>query len=211
MLSPQNRKLAEEIPPLKSDELEGRFQFIEDDILRTNTALALQHVIVLIAVMDRENADGTTIASSIYKDMIVHYATITEGCLHYCLKRCIAEGVVKSSEVMPKEWRVGERKILHKISSTRRVCGIIEHESAESLKDKTNFIVVSRAAKKAGILTKDLYEKVDSLREQRNNIHLVGLRAVDNLYTKADAQKASDIMTEVIERVEKKLMNLKGK
>ena len=207
MASKQNRKLADEIPSLRSKELEGRFQFIKDGILRTNTALALQHIIVLIAIIDREKADKTTIASSIYKDMVVHYATIVESCIHYCLRRYIEEGRTKESRIMPKEWKVEESRMLYQISKKRRVCGILEYEKAERLTKQTNFIVINRTSKKAGILTKKLFQKAEMLRETRNNIHLAGLRTVDS-FQKSDAQKASENMAQIVERVEKKLNEL---
>lgn len=203
MAEKRNKKLADEIPPLAK--LEGNFHFIRDATLKRNTALALQYILALIVVVDKEKIQGTSIASAFYKDMIVYYATIVEGCLYYSLKRYFEKDIVKSSDVMSSGWEIKEPKIIYKISEDEQVCGVIRFKQIEYLTNKANFIVINRAAKKAGILTKRLFKKVERLRERRNKIHLAGLRGIERPYKKSDAQKASDITTEIIQRVEKKL------
>ncbi|MFC1608756.1 hypothetical protein ACFL2R_01080 [Patescibacteria group bacterium] len=198
--------VASKIPPV--NELINRFDFIENEILQENIATSFQYVIFLIAVIEEEGAENSTISSSIYKNIILYTGAIVEGCVHYALRKFIDEGVVRSADVMNKDWAYKDEKKLYKISEEERVIGVISHLKVNKLTDKTNFILVNRACKRAGILDRKLFEKVEELREKRNKIHLVGLRNVDNRYVKRDAQKFFDIAREVIEVVEEKLKGI---
>ncbi len=194
------------IPPL--NKIEERFMFIDDEILRKNISLALQYILVIIGILDKERAENSSIAHALHKNMAVYYATITEGCLHYCLKKYIEKNLVHSKDVMPGEWKNKECKDLFTISKNEKVCGIIRIYKNEQLKDNTKFITISRATKKAGILTDKLFDEVEKLRDQRNKIHLMGLRYIDNNFTKVMSQKALNVTVKIIERVEKMLQKI---
>ena len=195
--------IAQKTPPL--DHIEGRFAFIGDDTLRRNITIAVQYIIFLIAILDEEKADDSTISSSIHKDMILYTASIVEGCLHYCLQRYITTGSVVAGKVMPSDWITKNPKPLYEVSSTERIIGATQVRSAEKLKNNTQFIVINKAARKASILTQELFDKANHLREMRNAIHLKGLRAVDDLYTKEDAQRVFEYARAIIERIETKI------
>jgi len=197
------RRIASKVPMVS--DLEGHFSFIEDDILRQNIAVSFQYIIFLIAVIDRERIEESTISSSIYKNMIMYTATVVESCLHYCLKECIARGDVKSSGVMSSEKVLKDVKVIHKINNNQEAIGAIRLNKAEKLKDKTGFIVVNRACEKAGIIDKQLFKDVDVLRKTRNNIHLMGLRNVDCVYKQEDVQKVFKIAKKIIKVVNQKL------
>ena len=74
MSGENNNKLADKISSVS--ELESSFSFIEDETLRRNLALVSQYIIFLIAVLEQEEAEKTTVGASINKDMIVQTATI---------------------------------------------------------------------------------------------------------------------------------------
>jgi hypothetical protein len=199
----RNKPLADMVPPLK--EIEGHFSFIKNRTLRINMSIAFQYILTLIGVLDKEKAEGTTIANAIYKDMIVYYATIAESALHYCLRIYIDEDIIKSSKVMPSEWKYKNWSPFYKINDKEEACGVIRSRETGRLTRNTNFIVINRASFKAKILNKKLFNKVEALRKRRNKIHLAGLNAIDNSYTKANVQRAEYTMTEIIERVKNKL------
>ena len=171
--------IARKTPPL--DHIEGRFAFIADDILRRNVTIAVQYIVFLIAILDEEKANDSTISSSIHKDMILYTASIVEGCLHHCLQQHITSGAISTNKVMPNNWITKNPKPLYEISSTERIIGATQVRSAEELKSNTQFIIINKAARKANILTQKLFDKANRLREMRNAIHLKGLRAVDDL------------------------------
>lgn len=208
MAEGQNNKISlrTKIPTI--NELEDRFLFITDDILRQNIAVAFQYLIFLIAILDELEADNTTVSSSIHKDMILYTGSIIECLLHYCLKQYIEKDLVKSSEVMPTHEDTKEHKLIFKISDTEKIISAIEYKKTEHLTTQTNFIVVNRACKRAGILTKALFDDVEKVRELRNKIHLSGLRLVDNAYSKDDSQKVFDVARKITERVELKLKSI---
>mgnify|MGYP001598647337 FL=1 len=198
--------LQKKIPPV--EELAERFSFISNEILRTNLAIAFQYIIFLIAILDELEVEGTTIASSVHKDMIVHSGTIIESCLHHCVRRYIDSGTLESEDIMPSDWDVKDSKDLYVISETEKVCGVTMHKKTEHFKDNTNFIVVNRAAQKAGILDATLFDKAEKAREMRNKIHLAGQSGIDGAYTKAESKKMFDLANEIISEVESKLKSL---
>ncbi len=202
----QKNRIADLVPPLSA--IEWRFVFIKDETLRKNISLALQYILVLIGILDKEKAEKTSIASAFYKNMIVNYAVIAEGSLHYCLRKYIDSGIAVSSNVMPIIDKFKGCKVLYKISETEEVCGAIRHKQIEHLTHQTNFVHINRAALKARILTKDLYKRSEILRVQRNKIHLAGLREVDNSYTKTSVKKALNTTAKLVERTEKMLSKL---
>lgn len=203
-------KLSLETKIPSTTELEGRFSFIDDATLRLNVAISFQYIIFLIAILDELEAENTTVSSSIHKDIIVQTATIVESCTHHCLKRYIETEKVKSADVMPTDWETKDHKEIYKISEDERICGAVRYKKTEHLTDKTQSIVVNRAAKKASILSETLFTKAEKLRELRNKIRIAGLQTVDGSYEKSDSQGAFDIAAAVIENIEKKLAQIKS-
>lgn len=189
-------------------ELSGRFSFIEDETLRINIAISFQYIVFLIALIDELEAEETTISSSVYKNMIVQTGTIVESCIHYCLKTCIEKGKIKSSDVMPEYWVVKNIKKIYEISQEEIAIGAIRFKQIEHLTNKTPSVAVNKASKKAGILSEELFVKVEKLRELRNKIHLSGLQMVDGSYDKADSEEAFNIASEVITAVEEKISQI---
>jgi hypothetical protein len=187
--------------------LEKRFLFIENDILRTNLVIAFRYIIFLI-VLEDENVLPGAISYSIYKNIILYTATIVESCIHYCLKKNIESGAVKSPEIMPWEWKNDSCVELYKISEERRVYGAVRHKASERFTDKTQFQTINRAAYKAKILNKALFDKAENLRKKRNRIHLAGLKKTDDFYEKKDIQTVFGEAKALIEQIENKLEEL---
>jgi hypothetical protein len=186
-------------------ELEGRFSFIQNETLRLNVVISFQYIVFLIALIDDLELEETTVSSSIYKNMIVQTGTIVESCIHYCLKKCIESGEIKSSDVMSEDWGIKEIKKIYNISDDEYVFGAVRYKKIEHLTDQTQSMAVNRAAKRAGILSEDIFEKTEKLRKLRNKIHLAGLQVVDGSYDKSSSQEAFDIAALVIDCVEKRL------
>ncbi len=192
--------------PLQQD-LEKRFEFINNKTLRTNIALTFKYIIFLINLEDEYELPGT-ISYSIYKDIILYTATIIESCIHYCLKQYIYTKEIKASDVLPLEWKYKDCKELYKISKDKMVVGAIKNKSTRKFSDTIQFQTLNKAALKANIFDKELYKKSDILRKQRNYIHLAALKEIDDLYEKKDIQEAFDYAKAVIGRIEEKLSKL---
>ncbi|MBI2029333.1 hypothetical protein HYT02_02875 [Candidatus Gottesmanbacteria bacterium] len=188
-------------------ELESRFSFINNKVLRVNIVIAFRYIIFLINIESDLKLPGA-ILYSLYKDIILYTATIVESCIHYCLKEYIDSGQLKSTDIMPYEWKDSVCKDLYLISEDEKVCGVIRHKVSEHFTDKTQFKTLNEACLKANLFDKSLFDKAENLRNIRNNIHLVALKRTDDYYEKKDTQEAFEIAKTIIERVENKLMKL---
>jgi hypothetical protein len=98
--------------------LENRFNFIHEDLLRTNLSISFRYVIFLVLLESEYDLPGA-ISYSLYKNIILFTATIIESCLHYCLRQYLDKGVIKSSDIMPWEWMDDSCKELYKIDETQ--------------------------------------------------------------------------------------------
>jgi len=192
--------------PLQQD-LEKRFEFINDKTLRSNIALTFKYIIFLINLEDEYELPGT-ISYSIYKDIILHTAIVIESCIHHCLNQFISNGKVKESTILPSGWKYKSCKELYRISKQEVVVGAIRNKSNEKFSANTQFQTLNKAALKASIFNKDLYEKADTLRKQRNYIHLAALKEIDDLYGKEDIQEAFNYAEVIIKQIEDKLSEL---
>jgi hypothetical protein len=196
--------IAEDIPLL--EKIEKRFAFIHDVTLRRNISIAFQYVSFL-TLLPRFNIENTTVASLIHKDMIIYTATILESILHYCLKEYLVKNKEKHAEIMRgDDWQFKNCKELYTISADEQVCGVIRYKKVERLTDQTNFMVINRACKKAGILSIELFDKAEKIRQWRNNIHLGSLISAEDGYTKIHSQEAFDIAKAIIPVVEDQLI-----
>lgn len=203
MTENRNKKITHQVPSLR--ELEEAVSFVEDDVLRENIVLTLQHVYFLVSVIDGLDVGGTSVANGLYKDLILHSASVIEGCLHYCLRTFIDNGLAVSQKVMGTKDAYKDEKCLHKKSNGEIICAATKFKKRHNLNKRTIFLDVHRACRKAGIITKKQEQRVSRIRDDRNKVHLAGLRLVDNRYTKRDAKRAIKLAVDIIERVRRKI------
>jgi hypothetical protein len=196
------RKLHENIPEIEL--LKERFNVIENETLRTNLAISLQYIIFLITLGEELKLPGPVLYS-IYKNIILHTASIIEGSLHYTLNTLIKRKKLDSEKVMSKEDIYSNRKILYTTDDGTQICGIHYKKKAIKLMANTNFLEINRACKRGQILNDDLFEEIERLREKRNKIHLAGLTIIDDFYDKEDIKKAFDTANKVLTIIEERL------
>lgn len=196
------------IPNQEFYESDRFFGFVSNPILRRNIALLYRYTVFLIVLEEKRALPGG-ISYSIYKSIIINFATIVEGLIHYCIRMYIDGDIFKSTEVMPQKWVLEEPKVLFEFEKEdRRVCGGMQRKSYEPLTNKTKFQIINRVALKKKLLSKDLFEKAESLRKKRNKIHLMSLKDVDNYYEREDVKKSLRDMAEISVRVREKLENI---
>lgn len=189
----------------QQSEFEERFSFIEDETLRTNTAITFRYIFFLLELEHETSLPGPIIYS-IYKDMIVQTGTVVESCVHYTLKYLIDAEKIKSSEVMESEWKEEKCTVLEKLDDgDKEVCGITRRKSPQKLTKHTTFMDLNRACKRAGIYNEEAFAKAEALREARNKIHLAGLTQVDDIYTKADVDKFFGYAKVILSCLEEKI------
>ena len=184
--------------------VEKRFLFIENLTLRTNVVIAFRYMFFLLILVNDTKLPGP-ISYSIYKDIILYTATIAESCIHYGLKRLIELGKTGNAEIMPEEWKDSKCIDTYTISSDEKVCGVVRHKTYERFSSNTQFQTLNRAALKAGLFNKGLFEEVEQLREKRNRIHLAGLTDVDDYYQKSDVTKMFETTNNILKAIEHKI------
>lgn len=185
-----------------------RFAFVDNTILQTNLAIYLQYITFLVMITKELKLPGP-ICYSIYKDIILHTATIVEGVTHYCVKKYLQKGLIKSEDVMPFEWKDEGCHVLQDTPEDgKETCGFVRHKSYKKFTNRTQLKTVNDIAKKAGIFDDALYKKADNLREKRNKIHLAGLKEIDDYYREQDIKKVFKDTKEIIEAIEDKLQKI---
>lgn len=186
---------------------QNRFEFIDDEILRDNIAITFRYIHFLTSVSNEKNGlDGQDISYSIFKDMIINTGSIIESCLHYCLKKYFETNKVKSSSVMPYEWKHDKCVQIYEITPNEsEVCAVIRHKKPERLTEITQFQTINIACKNAGILDEGLFKKVEFIRQKRNNIHLTALTKTDDLYTGEDTKIVFSYAKDILINIKEKL------
>lgn len=64
---------------------------------------------------------------------------------------------------------------------------------------------LNRACLRGEIFTQEVFEKTEKLRESRNKIHLAGLAAIDDFYTKEEVYRHFAYAQVVLKQIEEKL------
>ena len=197
------KELQKKVPAV--EKLEENFSFVKNDTLRANIAIAFQYIIFCLQISN--NVEGP-LCYSTYKTIIVYTSSIVESLIHYCLRELIDGNVVDSSEIMASDWKLLEISQLYMVSENEFIVGATKKRTSERLTDKSMFISLNRAAKRAEIFDEDLFGKAEELREKRNSIHLAGLENVDDLYEKKDVERFFKIAADIRQAIEDKLRPL---
>lgn len=179
---------------------EGRFSFIKDTTLRENIAIYVQYITFLVS-LDLEYDIGI-ITYSIYKDIVIHTAHVIESLLHYKLRKLMEEERMDESAVFGFKEKLTGKFVVHECKTEGSIvyAGLIEKKPLK-LQDSTKFLYLNRAGKKCGLLTEDLFQSCEEIREMRNNVHLSGLKKVDDQYSKRDVSNLFRKTEKIIDRV----------
>ncbi len=179
------------------------FRFIGDQALRGNIANTLRHVTFLVVLQKIDGINGPT-KSALFKDCVLHCASVVEGLLHYAIQHHLRRYPDKN--ILEEKWTElaswGEFDVTDKTSRfPRKVFGVLKEKRPIEFKNTTDFISALRIARRAKIFGKSLAGKCDKLREMRNRIHLSGLEKVDDGYSKEDVVFALGVLQGTTERV----------
>jgi len=169
-----------------------------------NLAISLQYLIFLITIEEEITLPGPT-SYSLFKNIILHTASIVEGTLHYTLQELIRRKELDENKLFPKEDKYRNKVTLFTTKDEIQICGIHYSKKPTKLKQNSNFIDINRACKRGQILNKKLFDEVEILREKRNKFHLAGLTQIDNFYTKQDVTEAFKTTQKILSLIESKL------
>lgn len=166
------------------DALSQNFTFIDDLTLRKNIAIVFQYIIFLITLEKNHSLPGA-VSYVIYKDMIIHTASITESLLCYGLKKALEKGKT-TLETMDIEENIYKDFIkIREISSTEIVGGVTKVKKYVEPQDM-QFNDLIPAAINIGLINPAFENELKIIRQSRNRVHLSSLSRVDNLYTKEE-------------------------
>ncbi|MEM9336633.1 MAG: hypothetical protein AAGA35_02155 [Patescibacteria group bacterium] len=199
-----SNNLADEIPSIET--LEERFLFIEDKTLRINISLTFQYIIFLIAVSDQENTEKSTVGSTIHKSMIIHTASIIEGCLHYCLQTYIETNQTTEADALGFDKKLMHHKDVYETETDGMLCTAFQVREPRTYSNELQLLNLIRACEKAGILDKETYKSAEKIRKLRNKVHLAGLGEIDAKYTKANTQDIFKDAADILNRIEALLL-----
>lgn len=182
------------------EELEKRFLFVENEILRKNLAINLQYIIFLIQ-QDEENDLPGAISYSIYKNLILYTTSIIEGLLIDTFKTLLDKGKI-STNSMRSVKNYKDIKKIHKLDDSTTIVWCKQVKGHEKFTRRTSFHDIIEASKRVKIMNEDILAKIDELREKRNKIHLAGLGSVDNYYSKDEVDEVFNLAHRFITEIE---------
>lgn len=104
------------------NDLENRFLFVDNEVLRKNLAINLQYIVFLIQQEEENDLPGT-ITYSIYKNLILYTTSIIEGLLIHTFQNLLNSGRISPESMKPsKEYK--NMKVVHPLGpSTFIVAG----------------------------------------------------------------------------------------
>lgn len=197
-------KIISNIP--SQETLENRFLFINNEVLRTNLAIALKYITFLTSLEAELKLPGTMVYT-IYKDIIIYTSSIVESCLNYTLNELIHHKKIKAS-CIPFEWKDDKCVELYSITKSKKIYGVIRHKKFENINNKTQFKTINEIAYKAKVINKTIFNDLETLRLKRNHIHLTSLDIADVFYDKDDVNQSFKITKIFLNRVEKILLKI---
>lgn len=166
-------------------DLEDNFSFISDTTLRSNLSIATQYLLFLISLDSEYELPGPVIYS-VYKNIIVYLASLTEALVGFTLKELIENNVVKNEEIVSSEWKRDKSREIISLDDGKVVKGVVEYKSFPKLTPETQFVELNKAAKRSNLFDDELFKDADEIRVKRNKIHIAGLKNLDDNYTKQD-------------------------
>lgn len=184
--------------------LEGNYSFISDTTLRSNLSIATQYLLFLISLDSEYELPGPVIYS-VYKNIIVYIASLTEALISYTLKKLLEGNVIKNEDIMGFEWKRDKSKEIVTLDDGRIVKGVIEHKVFNSLSTETQFVELNRAAKRATLFSESLFNNSEEIRKRRNRIHIAGLKDLDDNYSKSDVIDSVNKFTRIFGRTKEVL------
>lgn len=186
---------------VESNDLVQKFSFINNEILRANVAIKMQHIVFLVSLEEEHELPGT-ITYSVFKTIIIYTASIIEGLLHYKLNELIKSGLINENQIMGFETKNKDKKEIYTISSSEKIYAATFFKKPKKLSAKTTFNDITSACKKIGLLDEGLYAKCEKVRETRNRIHPYGLDEIDDQYSKDEINETFEIASLIMDRIE---------
>jgi len=158
------------------------FTFVCDETLRTELSRNLAYTFKLMKHSD--NCTDSSYKLLIDRDIAIHIGSITEMLLLYALQIYDKHGLLVQKQRGDKKYNVVQ--IISQIPMLpdgQRIALVNEEDNTIILNSKVQFIKLNRLALRSGLLTKNLFEDAEFIREERNKIHSKQKYTIDDVKT----------------------------
>ena len=173
------------------------FPFIRKDILRQNLDEAFNHVVTLLPFTESSTYNEAA-KSAFRKTIIIYMASIIEALLFSVLDNNFTDEEVAEHY---SAWELKDKNVLYVVDEKHEiVAGTYKKINSKTGKDKMNLGHVNKFLKTKNIISKSLHDKIDEVRELRNDQHIGNHKKVKS-YSKNDLEKAFSVAKDVKEFV----------
>ena len=173
----------------------SNFPFIKNDILRKNLDDAFQHILILIPLSESATYDETA-KSVLRKTIVIYTGSIVEALLYYLL-----DTQLKESDLQNNTWEVVNERVLYSVSDFHKIIAGEKKQKIEHIKkEKLNLGQINTVLKDKQIISRALFQKIDSLREMRNAQH-IGAHTEVKIFTNRELEYAFSVASDVKKRV----------
>ncbi len=180
-----------------------KFDYISDDVKKTNLVNSFIYTLFLVS-LEKAYELEEPISFLIFKDIIIHSASILECLLNYLALDIYETKVISMEELGYTDI---EYEFVKELYKNEEVDLVLSNRIKKSkvLKKDSNFNEINRYLLKINVLNKDLYDKSEKIRILRNKIHLSSLSEKDQSkhYNKECVESIFSDLAEVIKLVEK--------
>jgi len=174
------------------EESDGRFEFIDDPILRANLQRVFEHIDDLYLLSSYQNLSEAAL-SSFRKTIIIYVAAETEGILLWILQKHTTE---EECAVTERTFRV-DKHIYQVSDSERIVLGTDKLQTQKFSFQNANLAQVAKLCRHFNLIDEYHYQRVQQLRRLRNRQHVGGLQKIDKDYSSQDLRFAFEVAQEI--------------
>jgi hypothetical protein len=174
---------------------DSSFPFIKNKILRENLDITFQHIIDLVTFIENTEEHNDIAKSSFRKTTIISTGSIVEALLFSILDEEFSDQDIQQHYAT---WELKKKIKLYEVpeGNIKIIAGEYILTPSKVKKEKLNLGQISTFLKENNILENKLYEKIDKLRELRNDQHL-GTQQKVKLYTKEDLDNCFAVARDV--------------
>lgn len=168
-----------------------RFNFIKDNTIKSKLIDSFKYL-VFLTILEEEYDVATTAGRLIYKDIIVHSASILECLIHYKIKSMVDSFEINFEDLGLVEEKLSNKKVLYVIDSETNLVSMQVKKTKRDLDFDEDFHSLNSCAKNIKIFNEDNFNRADKIRKLRNKIHVFSLGSSSINFSKELVEEVFD-------------------